>query len=98
MPLYEIEHVCPINPHQQQAIADSIVKIHSEIYTTPSLFVNVRFKDANDTPLLVAGKRVSNLSWKRRLFSLLPSLGSTKVVRASYSSILQLWIILTKIY
>jgi phenylpyruvate tautomerase PptA (4-oxalocrotonate tautomerase family) len=51
MPLYEIEHVCPINPHQQQAIADSIVKIHSEIYTMPSLFVNVCFKDANDTPL-----------------------------------------------
>jgi hypothetical protein len=44
MPLYEIEHVCSINLDQQQAIADAIVKIHSEMFTTPSLFVNVRFK------------------------------------------------------
>src|SRR5277367_1178931 len=60
MPLYEIEHVCPITPDQQQSIANAIVKIHSEMFTTPSLFVNVRFKDTNALPLFVAGQRVSN--------------------------------------
>jgi len=57
MPLYEIEHVCPITPDQQQAIASAIVKIHSEMFTTPSLFVNVRFKDTDAFPLFVAGQR-----------------------------------------
>jgi hypothetical protein len=60
VPLYEIEHVCPIAPDQQQSIANAIVKIHSEMFTTPSLFVNVRFKDTNALPLFVAGQRVSN--------------------------------------
>ena len=62
MPLYEIEHVCHITRDQQQLIANAIVKIHSEIFTTPSLFVNVRFKDASAIPLFVAGQRVSGAS------------------------------------
>ena len=60
MPLYEIEHVCPITPDQQYSIANAIVKIHSEMFTTPSLFVNVRFKNTNAQALFVAGQRVSN--------------------------------------
>jgi hypothetical protein len=68
MPLYEIEHVCPITPDQQQSIANAIVKIHSEMFTTPSLFVNVRFKDTNALPLFVAGQRVSNSAINKTRF------------------------------
>ena len=66
MPLYEIEHVCPITPDQQQSIVNAIVKIHSEMFTTPSLFVNVRFKDTNALPLFVAGQRVSSITGSKR--------------------------------
>src|SRR5271170_1542331 len=68
MPLYEIEHVCSITPDQQQSIANAIVKIHSEMFTTPSLFVNVRFKDTNALPLFVAGQRVSNTATTKTRF------------------------------
>lgn len=61
MPMYEVEHVCPLSPSQQKSIAAAIVKIHSETFTTPSLFVNVRFKDRNAIPLFVAGEQVSLL-------------------------------------
>ena len=57
--MYEIEHVCPLSPDQQKSIASAIVKIHSEKFTTPSLFVNVRFKDTSAIPLFVAGEQVS---------------------------------------
>ena len=74
MPLYEIEHVCPITPDQQQSIANAIVKIHSEMFTTPSLFVNVRFKDTNALPLFVAGQRVSNITRTKDVFTPSPLL------------------------
>lgn len=74
MPLYEIEHVCPITPDQQQSIANAIVKIHSEMFTTPSLFVNVRFKDTSALSLFVAGQRVSNITRPKRHFHSPPRL------------------------
>jgi hypothetical protein len=86
MPLYEIEHVCPINPDQQQSIANAIVKIHSEMFTTPSLFVNVRFKDTNATPLFVAGKRVSPNILAGRGLSYLSILCPSKVVLTTSNS------------
>ena len=61
MPMYEIEHVCPLSPSQQKSIAASIVRIHAEKFTTPSLFVNVRFKDTSAIPLFVAGEQVNLL-------------------------------------
>ena len=61
MPMYEIEHACALSAEQQQSIAAAITKIHAEMFTTPSFFVNVRFKDTRVTPLYVAGKKVSRL-------------------------------------
>jgi hypothetical protein len=59
MPLYEIEHVCPISPSQQKSLAVAITKIHTQKFTTPSFIVNVRFKDTKAIPLFVAGEEVS---------------------------------------
>ena len=90
MPLYEIEHVCSITPDQQQSIANAIVKIHSEMFTTPSLFVNVRFKDTNTLPLFVAGQRVSNTATTETRFHsfalLYPSTLFTKDLRTPFLS------------
>jgi len=89
MPLYEIEHVCPITPDQQQSIANAIVKIHSEMFTTPSLFVNVRFKDTNALPLFVAGQRVSSTATTKtrfHSFTLLYPSTFTKICEPPYLS------------
>ena len=61
MPLYEIEHVYPITPEQQQSIADALVKIHSEVLMTLGLFVQMQFKDTNAFGLFVAGQLVCNI-------------------------------------
>lgn len=58
MPLYQVEHSCPLSQDQQEGLAKEITTIHSEKFTTPSLFVNVTFKDISSQPTYVAGKRV----------------------------------------
>ncbi|KAK4997965.1 hypothetical protein LTR28_013811 [Elasticomyces elasticus] len=40
MPLYEVEHVCPLTVSQQDDLAAAITRIHAEKFTTPKLFVN----------------------------------------------------------
>jgi len=58
MPSYEVEHVCPLTVAQQDEIAQAITRIHSTKFSTPKLFVNVRFTDITGHVVYVAGKRV----------------------------------------
>ena len=58
MPNYEVEHTTPLTPQQQDALAEAITKIHTEKFSAPSLFVNVRFTDIFKHAVYVAGKRV----------------------------------------
>ncbi|KAL9097024.1 MAG: hypothetical protein Q9165_000988 [Trypethelium subeluteriae] len=60
MPMYEVEHVCTLTPSQKDDLAEAITKIHSEQFTTPRIFVNVRFTDISEHDMYVAGKRRHN--------------------------------------
>lgn len=57
MPLYEIQHICPLTPSQQDDLALAITRIHSTKFTTPKMFVNVKFTDATSHITYVGGKR-----------------------------------------
>ena len=59
MPMYEINHTIPLSDDQQSLLAERITYIHSRQFTTPSLFVNVIFKDVRQIATFVAGRRVS---------------------------------------
>ncbi|RDK40904.1 hypothetical protein M752DRAFT_29185 [Aspergillus phoenicis ATCC 13157] len=56
MPLYEIEHSIPLDKSQRDELAQAITHIHTRKFATPSLFVNIRFIDANSRHNYVAGK------------------------------------------
>ena len=60
MPLYEIEHSLPLSVYQKEILAKRITSIHSRLFTTPSLFVNIRFLDKSGSEHFnfVGGKRV----------------------------------------
>ncbi|GAM88568.1 hypothetical protein ANO11243_066020 [Dothideomycetidae sp. 11243] len=60
MPEYEVCHVCPLSESQQEQLAEAITVIHSTTFSTPRLFVNVKFSNISQVPLYVAGKRRSN--------------------------------------
>ena len=66
MPLYEFHHSNPLSTSQQDALAAAVTKIHTEKFTTPSLFVNVRFHHFDESGsaggggYYVGGKRVSS--------------------------------------
>ncbi|KAI9713560.1 MAG: hypothetical protein M1820_000942 [Bogoriella megaspora] len=57
MPMYEVEHICPLTPSQKDDLAEAITKIHSELFIAPRLFVNVRITDISEHRTYVAGKR-----------------------------------------
>ncbi|TKA77197.1 hypothetical protein B0A49_01842 [Cryomyces minteri] len=57
MPLYEVEHICPLTVSQQDELAAAITKIHTEKFTAPALFVNVRFTNISEQTTYVGGKR-----------------------------------------
>lgn len=59
MPLYEISHAVDLAPAQQDQIAEAITKIHTEMFTAPRLFVNVRFSPSSNFVGYVGGKKVS---------------------------------------
>lgn len=64
MPRYEIEHVCFLTESQKDELAEAITRIHSDTFTTPRLFVNVRITDVSKQDHYVAGKRVrAKISW-----------------------------------
>ncbi|THW77505.1 hypothetical protein D6D17_10332 [Aureobasidium pullulans] len=57
MPAYEVEHVCPLTDDQKDRLASAITKIHSEQFSAPKLFVNVRITDISGQRTYVAGKQ-----------------------------------------
>lgn len=59
MPLYIIFHKDPITPSQRDELAAAITRIHTNLFSTPSLFVNVKFEDASGASYYVGGKAVS---------------------------------------
>lgn len=61
MPFYVISHKDSLTPSQCDELAAAITSIHTILFTTPSLFVNVKFEDASAAPYYVGGKRVSHL-------------------------------------
>lgn len=59
MPLYEVVHIVSLTAAQKSELARSITETHSQLFTTPSLFVNVVFTDAIKQDAYVGGKKVS---------------------------------------
>ncbi|THV68762.1 hypothetical protein D6D28_06408 [Aureobasidium pullulans] len=57
MPAYEVEHVCPLADDQKDLLASAITKIHSQQFSAPKLFVNVRITDISGQRTYVAGKQ-----------------------------------------
>jgi len=62
MPLYLISHAVPLNNTQKDTLATEITKIHTTLFTTPSLFVNVRFTPADQHVGYVGGKKMQTNS------------------------------------
>ncbi len=58
MPAYEVEHIDPLSSSQKDALAHAITKIHSHLFTTPSMFVNVRFISLEGQDYYVGGRKV----------------------------------------
>ncbi|KAH8807812.1 hypothetical protein F5884DRAFT_900143 [Xylogone sp. PMI_703] len=57
MPLYEVEYSIPLSKAERDEIAQAITHIHTRRFSTPSLFVNVRFTDVREHFMYVAGKQ-----------------------------------------
>lgn len=57
MPLYIISHATALSPAQQDELAQAVTDIHTSLFTTPSLFVNVRFTPASAHIGYVGGKK-----------------------------------------
>lgn len=57
MPLYEVQHICPLTPAQQDELAEAITTLHSTRFTTPRMFVNVKYTDVRSHITYVGGKR-----------------------------------------
>lgn len=58
MPRYEIEHVCSLTESQKDELAEAVTKIHSDTFSTPKFFVNLRITDVSQHNIYLAGKRV----------------------------------------
>lgn len=58
MPLYEIQHSCPLTRQQKAELASQITHLHATAFTTPSLFVNINFTDidATEQNYFIAGR------------------------------------------
>lgn len=70
MPFYEIQHVIPITPSQEDALAQAITTIHLQKFPlVPTFFVNVVFTDTSSRTAFVGGKRrrVNHLTGRLRL-------------------------------
>ncbi|KXL45756.1 hypothetical protein M433DRAFT_4337 [Acidomyces richmondensis BFW] len=57
MPLYEVQHIIPLLPSQCDDLAEAITRIHSTKFSTPRLFVNVKYTDVSEVRMYVAGKQ-----------------------------------------
>lgn len=59
MPYYVIAHADPLTVQQRDALAATITKVHTTLFTTPSIFVNVKFEDTSTASYYVGGRKVS---------------------------------------
>ncbi|OQO09380.1 hypothetical protein B0A48_04778 [Cryoendolithus antarcticus] len=60
MPYYHIHHACTLTESQKHDLANSITTLHSTSFSTPKLFVNVRFTSLlNTTDFYVGGRQVT---------------------------------------
>nr|OQO25144.1 hypothetical protein B0A51_09211 [Rachicladosporium sp. CCFEE 5018] len=58
MPYYHIHHACTLTESQKSDLANAITTLHSTSFSTPKLFVNVRFTSLKDsTDFYVGGKQ-----------------------------------------
>ncbi len=57
MPLYDVEHVTPLSPDQQSALAVALTDLHSSRFNTPRFFLNVRYTDVSNQVVFRGGKR-----------------------------------------
>ncbi|KAK4937821.1 hypothetical protein LTR10_021624 [Elasticomyces elasticus] len=57
MPLYDVEHVTPLNADQQQSLALVMTDLHSKRFNTPKGFLNVRYTDVSGQIVFRGGKR-----------------------------------------
>ena len=60
MPAYEIEHIDTLTSLQKDKLAKAITEIHSRLFTTPSLFVNVHFVNLDGQDYYVGGRKVGD--------------------------------------
>ncbi len=60
MPLYEVQHSVLLDKPQRDELAQTITRIHTRKFVTPSLFVNVRFTDVSGEHNYIAGTEASN--------------------------------------
>lgn len=57
MPYYEVNHSILLTESQKDDLATSITTLHSTRFSTPKLFVNVKFTDISDQTFYIGGKR-----------------------------------------
>lgn len=57
MPYYEVNHSVLLTESQKDDLATRITQIHSTRFSTPRLFVNVKFTDIANTTLYIGGKK-----------------------------------------
>ncbi|KIX98515.1 uncharacterized protein Z520_05816 [Fonsecaea multimorphosa CBS 102226] len=57
MPLYDVEHVIPLTPDQQESLAVAFTDLHSSRFKTPRFFLNVRFTDVSKQVVFRNGRR-----------------------------------------
>jgi phenylpyruvate tautomerase PptA (4-oxalocrotonate tautomerase family) len=62
MPVYTVTTQFTPTSTQRQSLASAITQIHSSLFTTPKLFVNVHFKSSADAVSFVGGKERSTNS------------------------------------
>lgn len=58
MPYYVIAHADPLTVEQRDALAATITQIHTGLFTTPTIFVNVKFEGTSAVPHYVGGRKV----------------------------------------
>jgi len=56
MPNYVVSHKIDLTEDQRLSIAQAITRIHSTMFTTPELFVNVQFRPSSQTISYTGGK------------------------------------------
>jgi phenylpyruvate tautomerase PptA (4-oxalocrotonate tautomerase family) len=59
MPLYAVEHACPLSLSQKDELALALTHIHSNKFTTPKNFVNVSFTDVSKAETYIGGHRAT---------------------------------------